>query len=207
MSLSVAHIHVYSSPSSIIPVSKYQNTFGKTTLARSGRPAGHALEGAVKVRRSKHGGAYPLAYRLIILAFSACDDHPTSVRDKRRTRGSQGRNRRVASAGRSDGKLASQARETGKSHGRWSIATQRPSTFRKLWPVEGLHLEDGWTGNLEDSLRKGRPSNTSAKRAGRTWMTWMMTASTRRLQRLVASWNIVGGTPHPYKLLSQLRPT
>ena len=57
------------------------NPLGPTALANSGARAGHALEEAVKTKKTTYGGTYRPTYKFLPLAFSTCGDYSASVHD------------------------------------------------------------------------------------------------------------------------------
>ena len=109
------------------------NPLGPSTLARSQQRTGFALEEAVKAKHIKYGGKCRPTYKLIPLAFSTCGDYSSSVHDLIKD---MGRLRAEVDdeymlAGE-QGKVALQARETGRLRRRLSIVVQKALAYRTL---------------------------------------------------------------------------
>ena len=144
------------------------NPLGPTALANSGARAGHALEEAVKAKKTKYGGTYRPTYKFLPLAFSTCGDYSASVhdlvKDLGRLKAELDEEYLMVGEG---GQLAIQARETGRLRRLLSVTTQKALAYRSLRYANRQQLQDRRTTTTENASWTTRSPSPDAKRARR----------------------------------------
>ena len=144
------------------------NPLGPTALANSGPRAGHALEEAVKAKKTKYGGTYRPTYKLLPLAFSTCGDYSASVhdlvKDLGRLKAELDEEYLMVGEG---GQLAIQARETGRLRRLLSITAQKALAYRSLRYANRQQLQERRTTATESAPRTMRFPSPATKRARR----------------------------------------
>lgn len=101
------------------------------------------LEEAIRANRNKNGGTYRPTYKLIPLAFSTCSDYSASVHDLVEDLGrhTAKMDREYLLAGEA-GKLAIQAKETGRLRRHQPLIMQKAPAYRTLRCIGPQHLRE-----------------------------------------------------------------